>query len=192
VAVPRTDAVPRLRLEEQDACPASRIPIQSLQETISATPTTISESIRWTLPGVLVAREFGVTSSTIVAEVGSGVPRRGDVWSVEFDQRRRVVLLSAGRGSGFRSVVLVDPARQDISGVAIEVGVGIEEGLPIEEVVRFALPRPGSTPCTWLVDVGREDLIERIGALSEVKMEEIDVALDTAGLDPVTLLPHVA
>jgi len=42
-----------------------------------------------------------------------------------------------------RSVVLVDPARQGIAGMAIEVGVGIEEGLPIEEVVRFALSRPG-------------------------------------------------
>jgi len=42
------------------------------------------------------------------------------------------------------------------------------------------------------VDLGREDLIERIGALSEIKMEEIDVALDTAGLDPVTPLPHFA
>jgi mRNA interferase MazF len=134
-----------------------------------------------------------MTSPTILAEVNSGAPRRGDVWSVEYPgQRRRVVLLSAGRGSGFRSVLLVDPAGQDISGVAIEVGVGIEEGLPVEEVVRFALPRPGSTPCTWLVDLGREDLIERIAALSEVKMEEIDFVLDSAGLDPTTLLPHVA
>lgn len=133
-----------------------------------------------------------MTSSTILAEVDGEAPRRGDVWSVEFDQRRRVVLLSAGRGSGFRSVHLVDPAGQDISGVAIEVGIGIEEGLPFEEVVRFALPRPGSTPCTWLVDLGRDDLIERIGALSEIKMEEIDVALDSAGLDPITLVPHVA
>ena len=50
----------------------------------------------------------------------------------------------------------------------------------------------GITPCTWLVDLGREDLIERIEALSEIKMEEIDVALDSAGLDPITLVPHVA
>ena len=78
-----------------------------------------------------------------MAAVDSEAPRRGDVWSVEFDQRRRVVLLWAGRGSGLRSVVLVDPARQGIAGMAIEVGVGIEEGLPIEEVVRFALSRPG-------------------------------------------------
>ncbi len=70
------------------------------------------------------------------------------------------------------------------------MAVGIEEGLPFEEVVRFALPRPGTTPCTWLVDLGREDLIERVGMVSTAKMEEIDAALDSAGLDPVTLLPR--
>jgi mRNA interferase MazF len=103
-----------------------------------------------------------------------------------------VVLLSGERGATFRSIQLVDPADQDISGVAIEVSVGIEEGLPFEEVARLACPRPGFTPCTWLANLGREDLIEWIGELSEVKMEEIDDALEAAGLDPITLLPGVA
>jgi mRNA interferase MazF len=120
------------------------------------------------------------------------VPRRGDVWSVQFDERRRVVLLTSERGSTFRSIQLVDPAGQDISGLAIEVSVGIEEGLPFEEVARLAFSRPGFTPCTWLTNLGREDLMEWIGALSEVKMGEIDDALESAGLDPVTLLPGVA
>jgi mRNA interferase MazF len=103
-----------------------------------------------------------------------------------------VVLLTAERGSTFRSIQLVDPADQDISGVAIEVSVGIEEGLPFEEVVRFGFSRPGFTPCTWLANLGREDLIEWAGVLSAVKMEEIDDALESAGLDPITLLPGVA
>jgi mRNA interferase MazF len=123
--------------------------------------------------------------------VNTGAPRWGDVWSVEFDKRRRVVLLSA-EGSGFRSIQLVDPADHDISGLAIEVAVGIEEGLPFEQVVRFAVARPGATPCTWVVDLGREDLIERVGVLSKAKMEEIDLAVDSARLDPVTLLPRAA
>jgi mRNA interferase MazF len=139
-----------------------------------------------------VLREFGVTFSTILAEVNPRVPRRGDVWSVQFDKRRRVVLLTSEAGSTFRSIQLVDPAGQDISGVAIEVSVGIEEGLSFEEVARFAFSRPGFTPCTWLVDLGREDLMEWIGALSEAKMGEIDDALTSAGMDPVTLLPGVA
>lgn len=103
-----------------------------------------------------------------------------------------MVLLTGKRGATFRSIQLVDPADQDISGVAIEVSVGIEEGLPFEEVARFALSRPGFTPCTWLASLGREDLIEWFGVLSEVKMEEIDDALVSAGLDPITLLPGFA
>ena len=147
----------------------------------------------WTSRSVVVRVHSGAlnTSSNILADLDTGSPRRGDVWSVEFDERRRVVVLSTD-GPGFASIRLVDPAAHDISGLAIEVGVGIEEGLPFEEVVRFAFPRPGATPCTWLVDLGRQDLIERVGVLSMAKMEEIDVAVDSAGLDPVTLLPRAA
>jgi hypothetical protein len=36
----------------------------------------------------------------------------------------------------------------------------------------------------------REDLIERIAVLSMAKMEEIVLAVDSAGLDPGTLLPR--
>jgi mRNA interferase MazF len=122
---------------------------------------------------------MSATSPDILADVDTGSPRRGDVWSVELDGRRRVVVLST-EGSGFPSIWLVDPAGHDVSGLAIEVGVGIEEGLPFGEVVRFALPRPGTTPCTWLVDLGREDLIERVGVLSSAKMEEIEAAVDSA------------
>jgi mRNA interferase MazF len=132
---------------------------------------------------------MGVTSSNTLADMDTGSPRRGDVWSVEFGERRRVVVLSTD-GSGFASIHLVDPAGHDLSGVAVEVSVGIEEGLPSEEVVRLALPRQGTTPCTWLVTLGREDLIERVGVLPMAKMEEIDIAVDSAGLDRVTLLPR--
>lgn len=147
---------------------------------------------RGRVPTVRVSREFGVTSSITLAAVGPRTPRRGDVWSVQFDERRRVVLLTGERGATFRSIQLVDRADQDISGVAIEVSLGIEESLPFEEVARFAFSRPGFTPCTWLANLGREDLIEWIGELSEVKMEEIDDALKAAGLDPITLPPGVA
>lgn len=88
-----------------------------------------------------------------------------------------MVLLAGEGGSTFRAIQLVAPAGQDLSGVAIEVEVGTEEGLPFEEVVRVAIPRPGMTPCSWLTSLGSEDLIEWIGALSEAKMEEIDSAL---------------
>jgi mRNA interferase MazF len=105
--------------------------------------------------------------------------QRGEIWWVEFDERRPVVLLS-GSGedpSGYLAMQIVAPADTDISGLAIEVAVGAEEGLPDEGVLRFAIPRPGFTPCTWLTTLSGDDLIERAGTVSAAKLSEIDDAL---------------
>lgn len=106
--------------------------------------------------------------------------RRGEVWWAEFDERRLVVLLSADEASGVRVMQVVAPAGVDLSGLATEVMVGVGEGLPFEGVLRFAFARPGFTPCTWLTIVSRDDLIERVGVLSSVKLNEIDDALRQA------------
>ena len=103
--------------------------------------------------------------------------RRGEVWWAEFDERRPVVLLSAEDPSGFQAMQVVAPADTDISGLGIEVAVGVREGLSFDGVLRFAFPRPGLTPCTWLTTLSREDLIERAGAVSAAKLSEIDDAL---------------
>jgi mRNA interferase MazF len=103
--------------------------------------------------------------------------RRGEVWWVEFDERRPVVLLSGEGPSGFKAMQVVAPADTDISGLGIEVAVGAREGLPFEGVLRFALPWPGFTPCTWLTTLSREDLAERAGAVSAATLNEIDDAL---------------
>jgi mRNA interferase MazF len=103
--------------------------------------------------------------------------RPGEVWWAEFDEPRPVVLLSAEDPSGFRAIQVVAPADTDISGLATEVAVGAREGLPFDGVLRFAFPRPGFTPCTWLTTVNREDLTERAGAVSAAKLSEIDDAL---------------
>ena len=103
--------------------------------------------------------------------------RRGEVWWVEFDERRPVVLLSEEEPSGFRAMQVVAPADTDISGWGIEVAVGVQEGLPFDGVLRFAFPWPGFTPCTWLTTLSRDDLIERAGAVSTAKLSEIDDAL---------------
>ena len=103
--------------------------------------------------------------------------RRGEVWWAEFDERRPVVLLSAEDPSGFRAMQVVAPADTDISGLGTEVAVGAREGLPFDGVLRFAFPRPGFTPCTWLTTLNREDLTERAGAVSAAKRSEIDDAL---------------
>ncbi|MFW3465477.1 type II toxin-antitoxin system PemK/MazF family toxin [Streptomyces sp. 058-1L] len=103
--------------------------------------------------------------------------QRGEVWWVEFDERRPVVLLSGDDASGIRVMQVVAGAGVDVTGLGVEVAVGAEEGLPFEGVLRFALPRPGLTPCTWLTTVSRDDLIERAGALSSAKLSEIENAL---------------
>ena len=107
--------------------------------------------------------------------------RRGEVWWVEFDERRPVVLLSEEEPSGFRAMQVVAPAGADISGLGVEVAVGVLEGLPFEGVLRLVFPRPGFTPCTWLATLSRDDLIERAGAVSPAKLSEIEDALRAAG-----------
>ncbi|MFF5620925.1 type II toxin-antitoxin system PemK/MazF family toxin [[Kitasatospora] papulosa] len=107
--------------------------------------------------------------------------RRGEVWWVDFDERRPVVLLSDDEPSGFQAMQVVAPAGVDISGLGVEVPIGAQEGLPLEGVLRFAFPRPGSTPCTWLTTVAREDLVERAGVLSSAKLSEVGAALHAGG-----------
>ena len=109
--------------------------------------------------------------------------RRGEVWWVEFDQRRPVVLLSEEseeEPAGFAAMQVVAPAETDISGLGVEVTVGVLEGLPFEGVLRFGFPWPGFIPCTWLTTLRRDDLIERAGAVSAAKLSEIDDALRAA------------
>jgi len=102
--------------------------------------------------------------------------QRGEVWWVEFDERRPVVLLSEDESSGFVAMLVVPPAGADISDLGIEVAVGVLEGLPFDGVLRFGFRWPGFTPCTWLTTLRRDDLIERAGALSAAKLSEIDDA----------------
>lgn len=108
--------------------------------------------------------------------------QRGEVWWVEFDERRPVVLLSGDDAAGIQVMQVVAPAGVDITGLGIEVAVGAMDGLPFEGVLRVAYPRPGSTPCTWLTTLSRDELIERAGALSSAKLSEIDDALRLGGL----------
>ena len=87
------------------------------------------------------------------------------------------MLLSGEGPAGFLAMQVVAPADTDISGLGIEVPVGVSEGLPFDGVLRFALPRPGLTPCTWVTTVGPQDLIERAGTVPAAKLSEIDDAL---------------
>ncbi|MEU0314845.1 type II toxin-antitoxin system PemK/MazF family toxin [Nocardioides sp. NPDC006273] len=106
--------------------------------------------------------------------MSGGHVQRGEVWWVEFDERRLVVLLSEDDPSGIQVMQVVAPA-------GVEVAVGATEGLPFEGVLRVAIRRHGLTPCTWLTTLSREDLIERAGTLSPAKFSEIEDALRLGG-----------
>ena len=103
--------------------------------------------------------------------------QRGEVWWVEFDERRAVVLLSGDGGSCYQAVQVVEAAVVGFEGLGVEVPVGAAEGLPFEGVLRFAFPRPGYTPCTWLTTLSGDDLIEQAGALPTAKVAEIEDAI---------------
>ena len=112
-----------------------------------------------------------------------GLMQRGEVWWVDFDERRPVLLLGDEEPSGFRAIIVVAAAPIDITGVALEVARGNVGGLPFEGVVRVALPRPGLVPCTWLTTLSRSDLLEPAGAIPLTKLDEITELLHLAGLD---------
>jgi mRNA interferase MazF len=103
--------------------------------------------------------------------------QRGEVWWVEFDERRPVVLLEGDETSGFEAVQVVAAADVSIEDLGVEVAVGAAEGLPFEGVLRFAFSRPGFTPCTWLTTLSGDDLMEQAGALPAAKVAEIEDAI---------------
>lgn len=97
------------------------------------------------------------------------IVNRGDIWTATFDYLRLLIVLSRLDNDDLRSVVAVEPANQDISGVAVEVDLGLEG-----HVVRVALPRTGQINCTWVLTSSQEDLLEKVGSLSSAKLNEIE------------------
>jgi mRNA interferase MazF len=135
---------------------------------------------------------------------------RGEIWWAQLGDQRPVVLLSGGAGPEFQVMQIVAPAtpaekhgflvmsgeqaldeddrrrimetvRPDTRAVGIEVFFGVPEGLAEEGVVRVALPQDGKIFCTWGTSLTQESLIERIGALSSAKLQELEVAMELAG-----------
>ena len=83
-----------------------------------------------------------------------------------------VVILSTGNEPGLRGIYVVPAAETDITGVAIELAVGREEGLD-SGVVRVALARPDRINCSWLVSLNETDLNKQSGVLSEEKLSGV-------------------
>ena len=93
--------------------------------------------------------------------------KRGEVWWAKVDKRRPVVLISRDEAYTVRALVIVAPVSTTVRGFAVEVRVGAGEGLP----------RAGVVNCDWLVTVPKDDLVDRAGILSRVKLEQLDNAL---------------
>lgn len=108
--------------------------------------------------------------------------KRGEVWWALLDEKRPVVILAA-EGEELRGMQIVAPTDTDLADAAVEVRLGGEEGLADVGVVRVALPRAGLIPCTWLVTVTREDLVERAGRLSSAKLRELTEVLRLAQIE---------
>ena len=111
------------------------------------------------------------------------MPCRGEVWwAFREDRSAMVILSSGGEGDDLLAIYVVPPADQDITGVALELPIGGEEGLA-SGVVRVGLPAPGRIPCSWLVSLKKDDLIEQAGTLPEEKLAQLGEMLHLGGLE---------
>jgi mRNA interferase MazF len=111
--------------------------------------------------------------------------KRGEVWWVQWDpdERRPVLLLSGDEASDVRGMLIVPSATINIHGIAVEVKVGVDEGLAQESVLRVALARPGHINCTWFVTLQQADLVERVGVLSAAKLHQLEDAFRLGGIE---------
>jgi mRNA interferase MazF len=109
------------------------------------------------------------------------VRSRGDVWQLHSPtplervfgaESTAVVILSTGHEPDLRGIYVLPAAETDITGVAIELAVGREEGLG-SGVVRVALARPDRINCSWLVSLNETDLNKQTGVLSEEKLSKL-------------------
>jgi mRNA interferase MazF len=108
--------------------------------------------------------------------------RRGEVWWVELDERRPVVLLSDD--SPYQAIQVVPAVGGDLGDLGVEVPVGATAGLPFPGVLRVGFLPPGFTSCTWLTTLTHDALLTRAGALTEATLATLDAALDTAAHPP--------
>jgi mRNA interferase MazF len=104
--------------------------------------------------------------------------------SATAEQKRGFVVLTGEEAADPEvSRQILGSAGTGIGGVGIEVEIGIHEGLPGGGVVRVALPRDGHVFCTWLVTLTRESLVERAGALSRTRLDQLANALRLARIE---------
>ncbi len=95
---------------------------------------------------------------------------RGEIWWAKLPLpagRRPVVLLSRDEAYNVRKLVTIAPVTTRIRGIASEVPLGAEDGLPRKCVANL----------DTITTIPKESLTERIGLLSSKKMQSLDVAI---------------
>jgi mRNA interferase MazF len=96
--------------------------------------------------------------------------RRGEIWWADLPApvgRRPVVLLSRNAAYRVRELVTVAPVTTRVRGIASEVTVGTDEGLP----------KPGAANLDSITTIPKRSLTRRIAALPPHKIGEVERAL---------------
>jgi mRNA interferase MazF len=110
------------------------------------------------------------------------MPSRGEVWWAFGAQRCPVVILSSRDETEFRAIYVVPAAETDISGIAIELPVGHNEGMA-SGVLRVGIARQDRINCSWLVSLRESDLNTKVGVLDEEKLSKLAEMLRLGGLE---------
>ena len=99
--------------------------------------------------------------------------KRGELWWANQPRpqgRRPVVLLSRDEAYAVRDLIVVTPVTTRVRGLTTEVRLGTEEGLPRSSVANLDV----------ITTIRKAYLEERIGVLSEAKMQAVEAALHFA------------
>jgi mRNA interferase MazF len=110
------------------------------------------------------------------------MPSHGEVWLAFGAERCPVVILPSREETELRAIYVVPAAETDISGVAIELPVGRNEGIS-SGVVRVALARQDHINCSWQVSLQESDLNTQVGLLPEEKLSRLTEMLRLGGLE---------
>jgi mRNA interferase MazF len=97
------------------------------------------------------------------------IPRQGDVWWAEAeDKRRPVLVVTRDEAIAVLRRIVVAPVTRTVRGIPTEIPLGSPEGLKVDCAASFDNLQP----------LNRHLLTERVGALAEGRRREVCRALD--------------
>ncbi len=96
------------------------------------------------------------------------LPRQGDIWWAETeDKRRPVLIVTRSEAVPVLTRLVVAPVTTNVRGIPTELGLGTDEGLPKPCAASFDNTQP----------IRRSSLTHRLGRLSPTRREELCRAL---------------